>query len=156
MDEPPDEAQKRFREQIGEALHEMGYRLQSDESGHLAFRTRYRIENAVLFGILSLPSWIWCKALGYRIEIGFLSDSRGTTVDIYSKTGTGLATALSLLGRPGHWPSNPQDPDWLPRLTDEDFDRDPYADWDGMEIDPNQLDPTTRRALRKSGRLPSG
>jgi hypothetical protein len=146
MCEQPDQAQTRFRDELGPALNRVGFRLDRDEPGHLVFPPRYM--GGVLFlGWVTGIYWLWRKSMNHRLEADFDPAPGGTTVTVYGRTGGGLCDPISRLGRRGHWPENMDDPDWLPSVAEYDL-----AQWD-IE-DPREMDRITRRALKKAGRLP--
>jgi len=146
MEETPTEAQARFRDEVGQALHAMGFRLDVDTPGHLEFHVRY--QRGVLWTGL-VP-----KASRHNVAADFTDDDQGTKVDISGTAPGDLAALINVLGRQGHWPSNRGDPGWVAEGMPES-PQDDLASWDDTEIDPSQLDPITRRALRKAGKLPS-
>lgn len=152
MEESPTDAQARFRKEIGQALDTMGFKLVTDVPAHLAFQVRYM--GGVLFiGLITLMVWLWRKARGYNVEVDFTQNESGTRVEIYGKTPGDVAALINVLGRQGHWPSNPQDPAWVAEGVPES-PSDELSSWDDTDIDPSQLDRVTRRALRKAGKLP--
>lgn len=151
MDGSPHEAQERFRDEVGTALQTMGFRLVVDIPGHLEFDVRY-MGGILWLGLISGIVWLWRKARGYMIEADFMRDDSRTKVEIYGKAAGDVAALINVLGRQGHWPSNPHDPTWVAEGLAEPAP-DELASWDDEEINPAELDRTTRRALRKAGRL---
>lgn len=149
MTEPPADAQGRFEREIGGALHRMGFRLTDSDFGHLRFGVRYW-GGAMWFGWLTVAFWLWRKLMGHAIEADFEADGPGTKVSVYGKAPGDIAALVNLLGRSEHWPANREDPDWLPALADAELETD---EWDDPDIDHNELDRVTRRALKKQGRL---
>lgn len=96
-------AQARFRDESGLVLERMGFRLSEESPGHLAFGVRsFRGE------------WVVRLLLSQRIEVDFTQvDKTACRVHVYGRAGRSVASAISVLGRKGHWPSTLDDPDWL-------------------------------------------
>ncbi len=161
MEAPPAEAQAQFRDQIGAAFDRMGFRLVEETPGQLTFAVRYLGGVRWFFfipvvGWALFALWLWRKVSAQRIEVGLVPADSGTTVAVYGKAAGDVAGLVNLLGRQGHWPSNREDPDWIAEGAGAPGD-DPYRAWDEVgDIDPTELDRTTRRALRKAGKLPNG
>jgi hypothetical protein len=150
MEAPPEEAQRRFRAEIGRSLRDMGFRLEDDEPGHLAYGTKYAMVGLVWLGFLVA---LWRMLSGHRIEVDFTAAERGCEVEIYGRSGRSVNDSVNLLGRNGHWPTNPDDPAWVLAGIEQSSD-DPYSQWDEVDdVDLQDLDRITRRALKKSGRL---
>jgi hypothetical protein len=149
MSEDPKAAQARFSSEIGPALHRMGFRLDVEQPGHLAFGARY-MGGFLFLGWVTGAFWLWRKLMRHRVEVEFNADASGTMVELYGRTGGGMRDLINLLGRHGHWPETLDDRDWIPALPD-----DRLREWNSAdELDPQQMDRITRRALKKAGRLP--
>lgn len=151
MQEAPEEAQARFVNELGPALHRMGFLLQAEEPGHLDFRVRF-MGGWLFLNIWTAMFWLSRKVLGHHIEVDFDPDDSGTKVTLYGRTGGDIRGDINVLGRRGHWPLNMDDPRWVP-TTAEDH----YSEWDEAdeaETLPEEMDRITRRALKKAGRLP--
>jgi hypothetical protein len=154
MQEAPEQAQARFRNEIGPALHRMAFRLDKDQAGHLAFGVRY--VGGRIFWLLpwtlwfTSAFWLWRKAVNQCVEVDFSPDTSGTKVELYGRTGADIRDLIYVLGRRGHWPENAEDPDWLPESSEDRF-----SEWnEAGEVDPREMDRITRRALKKARRLP--
>lgn len=140
MPEQPDEAQARFQGELGPVLHRMGFRLRDVQPGRLEFVPRF----------ISLLQFLPRKARGETVAVDFLGEPTGTAVRVSGKATGGIKKLVSHLGEEAHWPANVDDKDWLIVARNDSF-----TEWDQVEdIDPTQLDPITRRALKRAGRLP--
>ena len=126
----------------------MGFRVRREEPGALEFPARFLY-------IAGNYSWIILlirQIRGEVVGVHFSPASVGTTVEITGRAGRGIRRMISVLGDNDHWPANLDDDDWLPTPTDHSYD-----EWDDLdEVDPDQLDRITRRALKSAGRLPPG
>lgn len=153
MSGEPAAAQAAFRRELEPSLKRAGFRLDQERPGHLRYGVGYTLGERpfwlLLTGWLTTVSWLARLALGRRIEVAFHETAGKTRVELFGRTGAGLAHAIGLLGRAGHWPNSADDPDWM-----IEADEDPLAEWDEMEhIDLSAEDRITRRALKRSGRL---
>ena len=149
MSDAPEEAQARFRSEIGPALHRMGFRLEDEQTGHLVYGVRY-MGGKLFFGWVTVSLWLLRKLIRHRVEVDFDPNASGAKIELYGRTSRGVRDLINLLGRRGHWPENIDDPDWVPELPE-----DRLSEWDEAdEVDPDNMDRITRRALKKAGRLP--
>lgn len=149
MQEAPEQAQARFRDELGPALHRIGFRLHVEEPEHLKFTVRY-MGGWLFLGILTGMFWLSRKVRNHHIEVDFDPDGTGTRVTLYGRAQRPIRDSANVLGRRGHWPENMDDPDWGPTTPD-----DPLCEWDAMDAEaPEEVDRITRRALKKAGRLP--
>lgn len=150
MQEPPAEAAARFGSELGVTLQRMGFKPAESSADHLVYVPRSGAGWIPVLGLGLLYVWVARRLLGHRIDVAFLADEERCRVEITGRAPRGVSDQLRLLGLSSHWPANRDDPIWLPEATD-----DPYADWDDASAEDLELsDRTTRRALRKAGRLP--
>jgi hypothetical protein len=113
MDETPEQAQRRFEEEIGWELHkdegfaavrelpgEIDYSdgVVDEQSDERAFpAARGRGESAAAYGGLR-------ELLARRIKVELTPDGAGTLVRIHGHAEGRLRDAIELLGTHGHWP----------------------------------------------------
>lgn len=139
-------AQERFRDELGPQIKRMGFKLARDEPGLLVYEVSYVVGSRTLMWVatswLTILYWLRRRLARQRIEISFEPDGESTGVHIYAHVGRRVARALDALGRPGHWPDDAEDPDWITIPAADDS----WVD----EVDMATADRMTKRAAKRA------
>src|SRR4051794_31043938 len=111
MQEQSADAQARFQEEIGPALHRLGFQQWSAMPEHLEYSVRYMtlFGSAQSTGVtvllwLLFPLWLWFTVaiwlfrllMGQRVEMDFDTGETGTRVDVYGKAPRGIVDMIEV------------------------------------------------------------